>query len=146
VRSQKSQSSVEYLMIVGLSLLFILPASYLFYNYAKNSEDSVMASQISRAGNSIIRGAEEVYIIGNNSWITLELYIPDGFHLARLDNGQELIFEYYTQQGLSEAVFFSDIRLVNEDGDCDTCDLPFTTGTNNVRITSRGGYVSITRT
>lgn len=146
---RKAQSSVEYLFIVVLALTLILPASFLFFDFSKSSEDSVISAQINRVGNEILATAEQVYVIGNNSRVTLELVLPDILESVIIYEEAELVISYYTQTGLSQAVFFSDLNITNGTHRCPSgspCNVFLTPGMNNVRVSSRGGYVSVERT
>ncbi len=143
----RGQSSVEYLFVVALSLMLIIPASMLFFSYSKSSEDSVVAAQVNRVGNEVMVKVEEMYVFGKNSWITLKATLPDSFENATIygsGSTSELVISYYTQTGLTDAVFFSDILLTDGVGCTNNCVLPLNPGVNNIRITSRGENVSIT--
>ena len=145
----KAQSSVEYLFIVVLALTLILPASFLFFDFSRSSEGAVISSQINRVGNQLLSSAEQVYVIGNNSRVTLNLVLPDNLISAIVYDEVELVISYYTQTGVSQAVFFSDVNITNGTHRCppgSPCPLPLTPGTNNVRVTSRGDHVWLLRT
>ena len=58
---------------------------------------------------------------------------------------EELVLSYYTQTGVMQAVFFSDLPITNGTGNCEPCNLKFDSGTNQVRILSRGDIISISR-
>jgi hypothetical protein len=145
--SVRAQSSIEYLFIVVLALTLILPASYLFFDFSKNSEDAVVSAQINNFGNKVIASAEQVYVIGNNSRVTLELVLPDSLASAMIYDEKELVISYYTQSGLSQAVFFSDLNITNGTHRCYpvACSLQIFPGLNNVRVLSRGDYVSVSQ-
>ena len=145
---KKAQSSMEYLFIVVLALTLILPASFLFFDFSKTSEDSVISAQINRFGMGILASAEQVYVIGNNSRVTLEFVLPDSLVSAVIYEEQELVISYYTQTGLTQAVFFSDLNIANSTHRCppgSPCNLDFVPGINNVRVHSKGDYVSVSR-
>ncbi len=153
-RNKKAQSSVEYLFVVALSLLLVVPASFLFFNYSKSSEDTVVASQIERAGNEVLLKAEEVYSIGNGSWITVEFKLPRKIapnNPATIFNNDELVFNYSTQTGYAEAVFFTDLNLttdedVSDGDDCaSSCPLELKSGINKIQVISKGDYILIKR-
>ncbi|MBN1274902.1 hypothetical protein JXA12_01240 [Candidatus Woesearchaeota archaeon] len=147
MRAVRAQSAVEYLFIVVLALTLILPASFLFFDFSKSSEDSIISSQFNMVGNEILTSAEEVYVIGNTSRVTLEFVLPDVIQAATIYGEQELVIDYYTQAGLSQVVFFTDVNITNGTHRCiaDNCSLRLTPGQNAVRITSRGDHVSIVR-
>lgn len=143
------QSSVEYLFVVVLALTLILPASFLFFDFSKSSEGSVISAQIDRTGNEILSSAEQVYVIGNGSRVTLELTLPETLTSVKIYDEAELVFKYFAQSGESEAVFFSDVNIALDTSRCDAitaptgCDLLFKPGVNTVQISSRGDYVSL---
>lgn len=147
-RSRRGQSSVEYLFIVALALTLILPASFLFFDFSKSSEGAVISAQINRIGTEVVAKAEEVYVIGNNSRVTLELTVPDGIESVMIYGERELVISYYVLGGVSQAVFFSDIPLTNTTSGCLVlpCVVDFVPGLNYVRVTSRGDHVSVERT
>jgi hypothetical protein len=153
MRDRRAQSAVEYLFIVVLSLTLILPASFLFFDFSKSSEDSIVGSQFNKVGNEIVTSAEEVYVIGETSRITLEFVLPDVIDNVTIFGERELVIDYYTQVGLSQAVFFTDVNITNGTHRCtglsgnpSSCTLYLTPGQNFVRVTSKGDYVSIERT
>ncbi|MBD3209193.1 hypothetical protein GF367_02130 [Candidatus Woesearchaeota archaeon] len=143
---RRAQSSIEYLFIVVLALTLILPASFLFFDFSRTSEDSVIGSQINRVGNEILDAAEQVYVIGNNSRVTLDLVFPESLVSSVIYDEVELVISYYTQGGLTQAVFFSDVPLMNGSSICvPNCTLRFGPGVNSVMMTSRGDGVSVVR-
>lgn len=142
---RKGQSSVEYLFIVGISLLVIIPTSFLFLSYSKNSEDAVVSSQINRVGTDIMQSVEEVFIIGNNSWVTLEVSLPSNVKNVTIYGESELVIHYFSQTGVSDAVFFSDINITNSTNCLTECVVDLTGGKNSLRVSSLGDEVSLTR-
>ncbi|MBN2053180.1 hypothetical protein JW756_06780 [Candidatus Woesearchaeota archaeon] len=102
------QGAFEYVLVVGIAMLIIVPGAILFYNYSTKSEDQVARSQIELVGNDIIETVEKVYYIGENSWETLKINIPDNVRWVYILQNSELVIEYDSQSGISEAVFFTD--------------------------------------
>ena len=140
---------MEYLFVVVLSLALILPASFLFFDFSKGSEDAVVASQVNRIGNRIVSSAEEMYVLGDDSRVTLDLVMPDSLESMEIYGERELVVSYYTQTGLSQAVFFSDINMTNGTAtDCNPgpCPIDVGPGANAVRVESEGDAVSVVRT
>lgn len=144
-KNKKGQSAVEYLSIVAIGLMVLIPGSFLFLNYSKGTTDQVAANQLNLAGAEMINEAEKMYILGRNSWTTLEISLPGMFHGAGINDGQELYFNYSTQSGTSQAVFFPvGFNISNNGTACTTnCDLNLSTGVNRIRIQSQGQFVSL---
>lgn len=153
---KRGQSAFEYIMVVGIAMLLIVPGALLFYNYSVKSGDELVRSRIEMAGNNILGSAEKVYYIGENSWETIEIDFPESVRWMYILNNSELVIEYDSHTGLSEAVFFSDINITTDPNYCilDRCyitDVPSDPenahpGLNIIKITSMGGYVLINET
>jgi hypothetical protein len=105
----RGQVSLEYLFIVGLALAIIIPGAMLFYQYSKSSNDELVSAEIARAGNEVINVGEEAYVTGENSWRTVRLTFPEAVtSMWFVGNrpSQEMVIQYWTDSGLTEAVFF----------------------------------------
>ena len=141
----KGQSSVEYLSIVAIALMVLIPGSYLFLNYSQGASDQVAANQLNVAGYDIINEAEKMYVLGRDSWITLELSLPGNFLEAGIHDGKEMYFKHGTGRGESFVVFFPvGFNISNSTSECvGECVLDFNPGINRVRIQSQGDFVSI---
>ncbi len=121
----KGQSSLEYLLIVALTFIIIIPTTYLFYNYSKQSSQEISDAQITKLGRSIVDTAESIFYSGKGSKTTLELNVPDNVNNAVVIDGRELVFNITTDFGTSEIVFFSNINITSS-SNCvgNLCKLP----------------------
>jgi uncharacterized Fe-S center protein len=138
----KGQVAVEYLFILALALAIIVPGSMLFFNYSKGSNEKLVASQINRIGNNIINHAEEMYTIGKNSWVTIDVNFPDSTEeVYTTPDNSELIIKYNTPRGITEAVFFTDAPILGSyEGYISS---EFHQGHMNLKIESKGDEVLI---
>ena len=118
------QSSLEYLLVVALTFAIIVPATYLFYNYSKESNEQIIDSQITSIGRSIVDTAESISNSGKGSKTVLELNIPDKIDNAKIIDGRELVFSVRTGFGVSETVFFSSVTLTTASCSSGVCQLP----------------------
>jgi len=134
---------MEYMLIVGFALVVIIPATFLFYNYSRGSNDELIASQINSIGVEMLDSVERMYIGGEHQWETLKLNLPDTVTEMYILDNTELVIEYNTQSGLSEAVFFSDINMTTPTTDCvgNVCNFSINPGYIKVRVESKGDYV-----
>lgn len=119
-----SQSSLEYLMVVALTFVIIVPTTYLFYNYSKESSEEIIDAQITKLGRSIIDTAEIIFYSGEGSKAALELNVPDNIGSARIIDGRELVFNITTNFGTSEVVFFSSVNITSLNCEANVCELP----------------------
>ncbi|MBC8501126.1 MAG: hypothetical protein ISS25_04035 [Nanoarchaeota archaeon] len=139
---KKGQVSVEYLFILTMALAIIIPGSVLFYNYSKDSNEQLVASQINRIGKNIISSAEQMYTIGKDSWVTIEVNFPESTRDAYIVDDSELVITYQTTRGLTEAVFFTDITIKGAYPNTNISS-QFHHGHMNIKIESKGDHVLI---
>ncbi|MBS3100777.1 hypothetical protein J4204_01445 [Candidatus Woesearchaeota archaeon] len=122
----KAQSSLEYLLIVALTFAIIVPTTYLFYNYSRESSQEITDAQITKLGRSIVDSAESIFYSGQGSKTVLELNIPDSVYSALIIDGRELVFNVTTTFGVSEIVFFSSVNITTLSQNCNAnvCRIP----------------------
>ena len=148
INRKKGQSSIEYLSIVGIALLMLVPATILFTNYTRSTNDEIVANQYNVVGNTILEKAEEMYVLGEDSWVTIEVMIPESLLNATLeDNGRELVLIHTSTSDTSSTVFFTTrFYLNNGTATCGSnCALYFNPGLNRIRIQMKSGEVEIKR-
>ena len=114
------------MLIVALTFALIIPATYLFYNYSKDSGQEVTDAQISQIGKSIVDTAETIYYSGIGSRTILEVNIPEDITSAVIIDGRELVFNVTNEIGTSEIVFFSNINITTQPMYCNAnvCNIP----------------------
>ena len=143
----KAQSSLEYLLIVALTFMIIIPATYLFYNYSKESSQEISDAQITKLGRSIVDTAESIFYSGQGSKTTLQLNVPDNVYSAMIIDGRELVFNTTTSFGVSENVFFSSVNMTTISSNCDVniCRIPElgSSGIKKVKIEATSNSVKI---
>ena len=124
--SRASQSSLEYLLVVALTFAIIVPTTYLFYNYSKESSQEITDAQITKLGRSIVDAAETIFYSGQGSKTTLELNVPNNIDSAVIIDGKELVFNVTNNLGTSEIVFFSSVNITTISSNCNAniCTLP----------------------
>ena len=112
------QVSMEYLFIIALTFAILIPTTYLFYNYSKESSQEITDAQITKLGRSIIDASETIFYSGEGSRTVLELNMPDGIFNVLIIDGNELVFNVTTSYGTSEIVFFSSVNLTTLGSNC----------------------------
>ena len=124
--SHLSQVSLEYILIVALTFAIIIPTTYFFYNYSKESSQEIIDAQITKLGRGIIDSAETIFYSGIGSKTALDLNIPDNINDVLIIDGRELVFNLTTSSGNSEIVFFSSVNLTTEGSNCNSnvCRIP----------------------
>ena len=121
-----AQSSVEYLLVVAITLAIILPTTYLFYNYSKESSQEIADSQIIQFGRTLVDASESIFYSGQGSKTVLDMNVPEKIVGAVIIDGKELVLNMSTPFGISEIVFFSSINLTTIGAYCsnNVCNIP----------------------
>ncbi|MBI4451857.1 hypothetical protein HY637_00370 [Candidatus Woesearchaeota archaeon] len=124
--SRLAQSSLEYLMIVALTFAIIIPTTYLFFQYSKESGQELIDAQVTKLGRSIVDSAETMFYSGEGSRTILELNVPDGVTDVLVIDGREIVFNITTSFGTSEIVFFSRVNITTLGANCNAkvCRIP----------------------
>ena len=107
----KGQSSLEYLMIVALTFAIIVPTTYLFYNYSKESSQEITDAQIIQFGRTLVDTAESIFYSGQGSKTVLDMNVPEKIVSAVIIDGKEFVLNMSTPFGISEVVFFSSVNI-----------------------------------
>jgi len=140
-RGVRAQVSVEYMIVLGMALLLLLPGSYLFYSFSQGTNDQLIGAQITRAGLEILSTADAMYAVGQNSWSTITINFPENVKNIYILDNEELVVEYETQNGLSEAIFFSNINITGAYSG--NISYNFQYGLTKIKVSSMGSYVVI---
>ena len=112
-------------MVVALTFAIIIPATYLFYNYSKESSQQITDAQITKIGRSIVDTAGVIFYSGQGSKTVMELNIPDNIGSAVIIDSRELVFNLTTTFGVSEIVFFSSVNLTTSSScNLNVCRMP----------------------
>lgn len=113
----KAQVSIEYLMVIGLLLTVMLPATYYFYQYSESSSDQISSAQIETFGRAIAINAAGVYRAGEPSRMTIQGRLPDNVVWLGLNSDwskkiNEVVFVTKSSEGeLSEHAYPSKVNL-----------------------------------
>ncbi len=126
VFSASGQVSMEYLFIIALTFIILIPTTYLFYNYSKGSSQEIADAQITKLGRSIIDASETIFYSGEGSRTVIELNMPATVFNVLIIDGKELVFNTTTTLGVTEIVFFSNVNLTTLGSNCkaNVCRIP----------------------
>jgi hypothetical protein len=145
---RKGQSAVEYLTMVTLSLLIIIPTAYYVLSYAQDIQSKTQTRQLGVVGSRILSTVEEVYASERGSFIRLTLELPETVRNVTINDNREIAISVQTRLGESDLVFFSEhVNVTNSTttNPCsDACGLPLGPGANNIKVENSGNYVAIT--
>jgi hypothetical protein len=111
---KRGQFSVEYIMIVAISLLILLPGIYIFRNYAFESNDRMLENRLNEVANSILLRSKKMHYFGPPSKSIVEVEMPPGIGSMFIKNqGNEyyLGFIVLTSSGEKELLYDSNIPI-----------------------------------
>src|SRR3989338_9153645 len=111
----KAQVAMEYMLVLALILIVIVPATYVFYTYSQSSVRQIDEAQLTRFGQDIITTAENVYYLGSPSAIVVEGQMPSNVRdikvISDISQGvNELVFYVDRDSKLTETVFSSQVE------------------------------------
>ena len=63
---------MEYLLVVALTFAIMVPTTYLFYNYSKESGQEITDAQATKIGRNIVDTSETIFYSGQGSKTVIE--------------------------------------------------------------------------
>lgn len=85
------QVSVEYLSVIGLSLLMIIPLLVVFAMQSQGFQEDVNTTHLEKVGTELIASAEETFYLGPPTQKQLHLYFPDNLESITFES-QAIVF------------------------------------------------------
>ncbi len=85
------QVSMEYLFVVGFSILMITPMLLLFAESQSNLRQDVSFAQAEKAANTILRTAERVYYAGYPAQTKVVVFFPENTKGIVLNNSTIIV-------------------------------------------------------
>ncbi|MDP3919005.1 MAG: hypothetical protein Q8Q35_03845 [Nanoarchaeota archaeon] len=107
---KRGQSSFEYIMMVGIVLMLLLP---IFYYGLNKSSENIKLSQAEDLVNTIAKAADEVYTLGPGSKKFVWVMVPAGVQSANI-SGSELYITLNIFGESSDIVAFTQAPLTGE--------------------------------
>ena len=90
---RKAQVSMEYLMMVGVAFIILVPMMYIFYDYTTSTQEDVSLAKLQAIGENIVNTAEEVYFLGPPSRMTIHYTMPSNVYGMEV-SGDVIVFYY----------------------------------------------------
>lgn len=141
----RGQVSIEYLVILGLTIGILIPAVFFFYQYSKSDAGASTSAQVNDIGLRMVSTTKSTYALGNGAWQTMEFVMPETVTRVYVTpNKDELVIVYDTVFGPTDAVFYSNVNMTPNppDGNISAAH----PGRTRYRFTSNGREVNITET
>ena len=149
---KRGQVSVEFMVIIAISMMILLPSVYMFRNYVMQSSDQILKSRLNELSDMVLLKAKKMHYYGPPSKSTIELDMPpqiDNMYITAVPDNNEyyLGFTILTSHGTEEVTFYSDIPIrALETKPCDFCnsysfcecmiERYYSKGPKNIQVTS----------
>lgn len=135
----RSQVSIEYLMIVGFVSFAVLSILLIAYYYSNAAANSIKDNQLEVFADKIINSAEAVFYSGEPSMATISVYVPKNIKSIESDD-DEIIITSSSSSGIQIRSFSSNVKIT-----FDLDDSRFITeGTKRLKLTATSEDVQIT--
>lgn len=109
-----AQASMEYLMVVGLVFVIIVPMVYVFYSYSIEMSEQVVVSKVEKIAGDIVNSAEEVFYLGEPSKTTVKFDMPPSVIDAYISpDKRELVFKVGDMYKFKEVVTYSNVNIMS---------------------------------
>lgn len=111
---RQAQASMEYLMVVGLVFVIIVPMVYVFYSYSIEMSEQVILSKVEKIAGDIVNAAEEVFYLGEPSKTTVKFDMPPSVIDAYISpDKKELVFKVGDEYKFKEVIAYSNVNLMS---------------------------------
>jgi hypothetical protein len=114
--SIKAQIGMEYILIITIALMILIPGIYLFRNYAFESNDRIVDRRLADISNQLLSKAVKMYYYGAPSRTTFSVEMPPQIgkmYILSVAEGNEsyLIFTALSSSGEKNYIYDSKIPL-----------------------------------
>jgi hypothetical protein len=121
---RKSQTTTEFMLIIGGILVIFIPLFYLMVSYSFESSDAITASQSRQVAGKISDEAREIYYLGLFSREILTVNMPDrviamnSFIIDKpgLNDEHYLNISFYKKEGTTSVLLPTEVPIIT--GDC----------------------------
>jgi len=131
---KKAQIGMEYIVVVGIALLILVPVWTFVKNEFDDVSDDLRFSYVRMMLDRVRQAADLVYVYGDPSRVSLQVYVPAGVENSFVNNGT-LYLNVSVGNGYSGV---STVSIANLTGL-----LPTAEGYHQVVVSAGDGYVNI---
>jgi len=152
---KSGQAMVEYLMMIGVALLILIPTIVFFSSQTNDLTTSATFTKLDSIGSSLVESIDSIYILGEDSKTSLSVNVPAGLQNITFLNytsgsqllSNDLIFHARSGTVNSQLLFVTTYPFFI--GNCTGNSIPFpdsfvqNPGRKDFTITSCGDSVAI---
>ena len=112
----KGQVSVEYMLVIALVMMVLVPASYLFITYSERSTTQLNEAQVQKVGGTLVNNAEKVYYMSSPARLTVKEQFPSSIvnistNIDWDENVNEVVFYMSSGEWDAQYVFTSNVNF-----------------------------------
>lgn len=110
---KRCQASFEYLVIIAIALIILIPMIYMFQRYTIQSADTIQQNKIRAIGEDMVNTAETVYYMGYPARLTIQEDFPGGITGLNLttDWSQNVNIITFNISGRSEFAYYCNVNI-----------------------------------
>lgn len=136
---KEAQAAVEFLMIASISLLLIVPALVLFFDFTRETTYKTLNERVGTIGKTMVETAQSTYYYGNEASEVVDFDFPPKIISLTIVNEHELVLTLEAEEGNSEIVFYSQPPLSGSFTEED-----ITEGIKRFKFYNNNGIIEIT--
>lgn len=143
-QKKRAQAAMEYLAIIAIALVLLIPLVYLFHMYTSEYSNTIVQSRIKSIGEDLVNTAETVYYMGYPARLTIQEEFPSGIKGMNITSDWALstnIISFYLWDG-QELAYFCGVNI-----NATVSPEDYSAGLKNIvletRNSSQGNYVWI---
>jgi len=139
IKASKAQVAFEYIVIVGLVMLFLIPLISYISSVQSRASTQLSISYAQNAANKLASQADLVYSQGPPAKVTTSIYIPPGIESSSISssvNGSTIIFRVRVPNSLTDVAASSNANIIGT--------LPQTEGNYQIAVEAVASHVAIT--
>ncbi len=76
ILNNKSQVSMEFVLISFISMVLLIPVIFMFFNYTSSTSRDIILAQAHKAGRAMVDVSEQVWSYGRGGIQTVEVTLP----------------------------------------------------------------------
>jgi len=111
MQTKKSQSAVEYLMVIAIMTIILVPLVVYNFSRTQQAKQDVLVADTKRIGNELVGSADDVYYSPGFAKRTLDEQVPGFVDRIYAEPGA-IVFDVTTDSGPNTLYFKVDVPVI----------------------------------
>ena len=136
---KRGQIATEYLILIGIVLVLLVPATILYYRQTQDSRNTTRISEAQNAANTLTKEGERIYYLSESQSV-ITITLPEGIENIRIEQNEVVIRLTGPRGEQNEVSSLAEVPIASVAG------VLFSTmeGTQKIRLVSKNGSVCFT--